>query len=78
MTVNDDSQTTPERPPPRRFGCLAILMILIGILLFLPGLCTLIVASKAPEVGNAIGGIASVLALVGVLLIWGAFSRPRH
>jgi H+/Cl- antiporter ClcA len=40
--------TTPESPPPSpRSGCLTGLMILVGIVLLLPGLCALLFGGMA-------------------------------
>jgi hypothetical protein len=48
-------------------------VILIGVLLLLPGVCTLLMSA-----GGALGGIAFILAVGGVALIGSVvFSRRR-
>jgi hypothetical protein len=67
----------PASPPPRS-GCLTGVMILVGIVLLLPGLCALVfggVALSDRSFPSDIGGLILLGLLVGcggVALIWAA------
>jgi hypothetical protein len=70
-------------PPPQRNGCLTALLIAVGIVLLLPGLCGIILAGLDPhELMVDPSALAAVLGLIaigagGVALIWLAVRRPR-
>ena len=83
MIVSDNSHTTPERPPPPRNGCLTALMVLLGGVLLLPGVCALIFAGISlgqPSFASAylpfvmVGLIAGGF---GIIVILAAIRRPR-
>ena len=74
------------RPPPpsnQRNGCLTAFLILIGVILLVPGVCGIILASQdMPELARdqtalliAVGLIS--LGVLGVVMIWLAL-RPRR
>lgn len=71
----------PPRPAEERSGCLTALMIVIGIILLLPGLCSLIFVFGG--LVKSAEDLQFVLALglvgcVGVGLIWWAISGRRR
>ena len=59
----------PPRPPRALGGCAAAVLVLLGIILLLPGLCSLILATIALTGG---GGLRDVWGLLPVTLIVGA------
>jgi len=65
----------PSRPPPQGDGCLTAIMIVIGIVLLLPGLCSLFFIFgglvKSAEDVQFVAGLLLVGAL-GVALLWRA------
>ena len=74
--------TTPEPPPAlppqQREGCLTALMILIGIILLLPGLCSLFfifggLIKSASDVQFV--GACLLVGALGAALIWWAIRR---
>ena len=76
----------PQSPPPplqQRNGCLTALMILLGIVLLLPGICGVIIAGLDPhELMVDPTALLGVLGLIvvgvgGIALIWLALRRPR-
>lgn len=76
---------TPEgTPPPPPNGCLTALMILAGIVLLLPGLCSLVVGGMMLTGGGRIsefGGIFLITFLIaagGIMLISAGVRRPRR
>ena len=85
MSNPDGSATPPPRqlPPPERSGCLTAIMILIGIVLLLPGLCALVFGVLSlSEPGSASGIVPFVIVglLVGfggIMLIRAAIRGPR-
>jgi hypothetical protein len=74
------SETTPPPlPPAQRSGCLTALMILIGAVLLLPGICALTFVSSgmlADPTGLLILLVCLAIAAGGVALIWAALRRP--
>jgi hypothetical protein len=71
--------TTPELPPPlppqQRDGCLTALMIIIGIILLLPGLCSLVfIFSGLVKSAGDVQFVASCLIVgaLGAALMWWA------
>jgi hypothetical protein len=72
-----NDRTIPPRPPPpppvQRNGCLTALMMLVGAILLLPGICTLLVDPKMmhPDLG------AIALGVGGIVLIRFAMRRQR-
>ena len=71
-------------PPPPRHGCLTALMVIVGIILLLPGLCALIfgVGSLTSRGGFDSGFVPFILVglivgAVGVLMIRWAIRDPR-
>lgn len=81
-TVPDPSASPPPRlpPPAQRSGCLTALMVVIGIILLLPGLCSLFFIFggliKSAEDVQFVAGLLALGAL-GVGLLWWVFSRRR-
>jgi hypothetical protein len=72
--ANDSPANELHRGPPARSataGCLAVLSVVVGILLLLPGLCTLVLAAK---VGFELGVwvLAIVLIVAGLAFVAGA------
>jgi hypothetical protein len=71
-------------PPPQRNGCLTALMIVVGAILLLPGICGVIVAGLDPhELMVDPNTLLAVLGLIslgvgGIVLIWLAVGRPRR
>jgi len=68
-------------PPKERSGCLTAILIVIGIILLLPGLCSLIFVFGG--LVRSAEDLQFVLALglvgcAGVGLIWWAISRRRR
>ena len=78
----------PE-PPPRRpagksgsHGCLSVILALIGIILLLPGICSVIFMTSVLRPGVDPGGLASIWAMTflvaagGIVLIaWAVWRR---
>ncbi len=80
--MSDDRTTTPPSPPPRaqRNGCLAALLIGIGSVLLLPGICALGFASSDPSMLRDSTGLLLLFVCLaigagGVALIWGGARR---
>jgi hypothetical protein len=88
---NPQSPPVPEPPlgsrhgavPPQRNGCLTALMVVIGVILLLPGLCALIFgadmlkASRPDPLFLTLVLTGLLVGAGGVLLIWVAIRRPR-
>jgi len=77
-----DLDRPPPPPPPRqRSGWLTALMILIGIVLLLPGVCALAfgaiaISEKSSDfMGFIVTGL--LVGFGGVMLIWAAIRGPR-
>jgi drug/metabolite transporter (DMT)-like permease len=70
-------------PLPRRHGCLTAIMVIVGIILLLPGLCALIFAANVQGTSSMEPGILGLVLLclmvgvLGVFLIWRAIRAPR-
>jgi hypothetical protein len=83
MTDISQSPPPPPRQPQQRNGCLTALMILVGIVLLLPGICGVIIAGVDPHElmvdPNTLFGVLGLIAVGvgGVALIWFAVRRPR-
>ena len=77
------SDSTPPRPPAQRDGCLMFVMVLVGVILLLPGLCALAFVVSDPRgmltdwLGVSLVGICTAITAGGVALIWVAL-RPRR
>jgi hypothetical protein len=74
------SRPPSPNPPNQRDGCVQALLILAGIVMLLPGICVLFVASSNPEaifrdLPSAVK--FSAVSVGGVALIWWAIRRPR-
>jgi hypothetical protein len=75
--------TPPPSPPPARDGCLTAVLIAVGIVLLLPGVCAALIIGFDPrhalqdrQTLSACLGFFAVAA-GGVALIWVAVRRPR-
>ena len=84
MIVNDNSQATSERPPPRRNGCPTALMVLLGEVLLLPAVWALIfIGAALGQPGYAGAALVFLMAGLivggfGIVVIWAAIRRPRR
>jgi hypothetical protein len=71
---------SPRQPPEEGSGCLTAILIAIGIILLLPGLCSLIFVFGG-LVKNAedalFAAILMTIGAAGVGLIWWAIRRRR-
>ena len=73
----------PAPPPAKRNGCLTALMVVIGVVLLLPGLCAIIfgvdnLTSPSPDsMITMLVLLGLALGAGGVLLIWAAVRRTR-
>jgi len=79
MTSPDDPRSTA--PPSPRSGCLTALLIGVGILMLLPGLCAMLIvgfdphgALNDPTTASALVGFFAI-AGGGIALIWWAARR---
>jgi drug/metabolite transporter (DMT)-like permease len=84
ITMTDSPQFPPPPPPPQqRDGCLTALMIVVGIVLLLPGICGVIIAGLDPHElmvdPNTLLGVLGLIAVGvgGIALIWWAVRQPR-
>ena len=75
---------SPAVPPPPRSGCLTAFMIVFGIILLLPGLCSLIFGFGVltqPHAPEPVFLVSIALGLIvgggGVFLIWAAIRGFR-
>jgi hypothetical protein len=81
--MTDDRIIPPPPPPARRDGCLMVLMIGIGGILLLPGICALAFVGSDPKgmltdsTGLLLVVVCMAIAAGGVALIWFAVRRPR-
>ena len=73
----------PSPPPQARGGCATALMIGVGIVLLLPGICGIVIAGLDPHElmvdPNTLLAVVGLIAIGGggVALIWRAVRRPR-
>lgn len=68
MSDADDTPVTPPGEPlvrPPRHGCLTVLMVMVGIIFLLPGLCVL-ATSKDLHADPLFGTVAIIAAVVGI------------
>jgi hypothetical protein len=68
----------PYKLPPEGGGCQTGLMILIGIILLLPGLCTIYIVVLHPNRSGPLPILIMILIITiggGIGLIWGAIRR---
>jgi hypothetical protein len=66
---------------PRPTGCLTAFLVFAGVILLLPGLCTLVLSNGRPftdEIGSQIATITFTIGFFGIALIWWALSRRRR
>ena len=74
----DGSPALPPQRAPERNGCLTALLLLIGIAMLLPGLCSLFFVFgglvKSAEDGWFVAALGTV-GCVGIAIIWWAVSR---
>jgi formate hydrogenlyase subunit 3/multisubunit Na+/H+ antiporter MnhD subunit len=75
-TDNIAPESRPPAPPPRS-GCLTAFMVIAGIFLLLPGLCTLLIGAgnlSDPNIAP-IAAITFSVGLIGLILILVAIVR---
>lgn len=71
-------------PPPRRNVFLAVLLVLVGLVLLLPGICVLVFFSYDPKgmLTDSLGVMLLVVCLGisagGIAMIWAAVRWPRR
>jgi hypothetical protein len=71
-------------PPPQRDGCLTVLMVLVGIVLLLPGLCALVFGAASLTQSRFDPGfmpfviIGLLVGFGGIMLIRAAIRGPRR
>jgi hypothetical protein len=80
VSDTDDPPDLPAAPPPLpRNGCLTALMIVIGIVLLLPGLCAVIfIVGSSSHYDPGVTPFALIGLLAGAggaMLIWQAIRR---
>jgi hypothetical protein len=72
-----------SRPPEQRSGCLTALLLIIGIIMLLPGLCGLFFGGIALTEPSSSGGILPLVLLglaigfAGVMLLWNVIRGLR-
>lgn len=78
------SDTAPPPPPPaQRHGCLTAIMVVVGLIMLLPGLCAIIfgIGSLTNSSVEPIVTVLVVLGLfvgfLGIMLIRAAVKGPR-
>jgi hypothetical protein len=65
-----DSGTPPETPglpPPKRSGWMTGFMLMAGVILLLPGICSLIFSNTGPS--NPLVGLGMMIGAFGIILI---------
>jgi hypothetical protein len=77
-----DGQSPAPAPPSRGGGCLAVILILVGIVMLLPGLCAIILISldwKSALSSTNLSAMVTFLAISagGIFLIRLGFKGPR-
>jgi len=88
MSDASTSPVSPEPPvlppaaprPPARSGCLTALMVIVGVIMLLPGVCAVFmvfagVATSASDLQFAAGSV--MVACIGVAVIWAALRSRR-
>ena len=73
--------TRPDGTAPRPTGCLTAFLVVLGVILLLPGLCTLIMSNGRPftdSLGSEIATVTFTIGFFGFVLIAVALSRPRR
>jgi hypothetical protein len=78
----DGSPPLPPPLPPERSGCLTALMVTIGIILLLPGLCALLFGLGTPGTlislhPDPVVLLGVLVGCLGVVLIWYAARRQQ-
>jgi len=69
--------SAPTAAPPRRNGCVTAFLVLVGVVLLLPGLCTMaFLGGHSDPTMSVIALITFLIALGGIGLIVLALSRP--
>jgi hypothetical protein len=86
MSDNGDSEPasgvppvlpSTETPPPQRDGCLTAVMVMVGIVLLLPGLCALIFGVGSIVDVQHYDNMFTVPILVGLLVGFGGIMLIR-
>ena len=85
---NPPPPATPEPPPipaptaaaPPRNGCLTAFLVLVGVVLLLPGLCTMVFlgGGYSDPTMSLIALVTFLIALGGIVLIVLALRRPAR
>ncbi|MBV9459586.1 MAG: hypothetical protein JO141_18995 [Bradyrhizobium sp.] len=77
-----DTPPPPPLPPPQRHGCLTAIMVVVGLIMLLPGLCAVIVgvgsltnSSLEPTV-MVLVVLGLLVGFLGIMLIRAAANGP--
>jgi hypothetical protein len=79
MSDSNISPKIPNSPPSQRNGCLTAFLVIAGLVLLLPGLCTIIVTSGHFDIDPGLRQIEELglfAGLAGIVLIVVAVIRP--
>jgi hypothetical protein len=80
MSDGEPLPKIPIWPPPQRNGCLTAFMVILGVILLLPAMCTLIFAKADLFSDPSVAKLAAVIFAVGfggIVLICLALRSPR-
>ena len=61
--------SAPRPPPVQKSGCATAALVLFGLILLLPGLCTIIVSNGHVEEGGLVTVITFAIGFVGLSVI---------
>ena len=80
MAVSDPTPAPPPSPPPARNGCLTALMVGIGIVMLLPGVCAMLIIGYDPRHAFSRDNLSAFFSFFaisagGIVLIWAAVRR---
>jgi hypothetical protein len=81
--AGESRAASPNGGRPARHGCLTALMVLVGVLFLLPGLCTLFFSGNGVGVfSDPVFGMVAMATLAvgigGIVLIWLALRGQRR
>ena len=81
--MSDSNTPSKIQPPPQRDGCITALMVVVGVVLLLPGLCALLFGANSLLESHPDPTIMSLVLLgllvgfVGIMLIRAAVRGRR-